>query len=127
MRDQDLPHKSVGRLGFQYLHLDRPLGATMDELVDVRVPAGVDRTRRALPDDLAFVDHGDAVGNLAGRRHVVGDGDGGGTQALHAVNDEVVNDVGHDRVETGGRLVEEDNLGIGGDGARQANALLHAA
>ncbi len=42
-------------------------------------------------------------------------------------DDEVVDDVGHDRIEARGRLVEEDDLGIGGDGAGQADALLHAA
>src|SRR5262245_39493307 len=104
--------RQASNLGFQYLHLDRTFGAAMDELVDVRIRAGVDGTRWALPDDLALVDHGDAVGDLACRRHVVGDGDGRCAQALHTVNDEVVDDVGHDRVETSGRLVEEDNLGI---------------
>ena len=45
----------------------------------------------------------------------------------HAFDDQIVDDVGHDRIEAGGRLVEEDDLGLGGDGARQADALLHAA
>ena len=47
--------------------------------------------------------------------------------SLHAFDDQVVDDVGHDRVEAGGRLVEEDDLGLGGDGAGQRHALLHAA
>ena len=41
--------------------------------------------------------------------------------------DEVVDDAGHDRVEAGGRLVEEDHRRVGGDGAGEADALLHAA
>ena len=68
-----------------------------------------------------------SIGDLARRRHVVGDRDGRGAEALHAVDDQIVDDVGHDRIETGGRLVEEDDLRIGRDGARQADALLHAA
>ena len=59
--------------------------------------------------------------------HVVGDRERGGAEALDAVDDQIVDDVGHDRVEAGGRLVEEDDLGIGGDGAGEAHPLLHAA
>jgi hypothetical protein len=99
----------------------------MDELVDVGVAALVDLVGLALPDDPALVDHGDVVGDLAGRRHVVGDRDGGGAEPLDAVDDEIVDDVGHDRVEAGRGLVEEDDLGVGGDGAGEADALLHAA
>ena len=33
-------------------------------------------------------------------------------RSLHALDDQVVDDVGHDRVEAGGRLVEEDDLGL---------------
>ena len=44
-----------------------------------------------------------------------------------ACDDQIVDDVGHDRIEAGGRLVEEDDLGLGGDGAGEADALLHAA
>ena len=47
--------------------------------------------------------------------------------SLDAVDDQIVDDVGHDRVEAGRRLVEEDDLGLGGDGAGEADALLHAA
>ena len=48
-------------------------------------------------------------------------------QILHRVDDQIVDDVGHDRIKARGRLVEEDDVGIGGDGARQPHALLHAA
>ena len=51
----------------------------------------------------------------------------GDAEILHRGDDQIVDDVGHDRIEAGGRLVEEDDLRIGGDGARQADALLHAA
>jgi hypothetical protein len=91
------------------------------------LPLRIDLVGLALPDDPALVDHGDVVGDLAGRRHVVGDRDGGGAEALDAVDDEIVDDVGHDRVEAGRRLVEEDDLGVRGDGAGEADALLHAA
>src|SRR6185295_4298951 len=48
-------------------------------------------------------------------------------ETLDAVDDEIVDDVGHDRVEAGRRLVEEDDLGIGGNGAGETHPLLHAA
>ena len=57
----------------------------------------------------------------------MGDRDGGGAQFLHAFDDKLVDDVGHDGIEAGGRLVEEDDLRFGGDGAGQRHALLHAA
>ena len=46
--------------------LDRAVGASVYELVDMVVAAIVDDVRRAVPDDLAFEQHGDVVGNLAG-------------------------------------------------------------
>ncbi len=57
----------------------------------------------------------------------MGDGDGGRAQLLHLRLDQIVDDVAHDGVEAGGRLVEENDLGLGGDGAGEADALAHAA
>src|SRR5690348_2244131 len=110
-----------------HLHLDRALGASVDELVNVRVARPIDLVLGAGPDNTPFVDHGDTVGDLARARHVMGDGDGGGAKVAHALHDQLVDDVGHDRVEPGGGLVEDDDLGLRRDGARQADALLHAA
>ena len=110
-----------------HLHLDRPLGAAVDELVDIGVAGMVDLGGRAVPDDAALVQHRDAVGDLARADHVVGDRDRGGAELAHAFDDQLVDHVGHDRVEPGGRLVEEDDLGLGGDGAGERHALLHAA
>src|SRR5262245_49271226 len=56
-----------------HLHLDRPFGSAVNELVDVSVVRLVDLAGRALPDQLALVQHGDAVTDLARARHVVGD------------------------------------------------------
>ena len=71
--------------------------------------------------------HGDAVGDLARARHVVGNRQRRRAELPHAFDDQVVDDIGHDRVEAGRRLVEEDDVGPGRDGARQRHALLHAA
>ena len=58
--------------------------------------------------------------------YVVGDRQGGGAQLVDALDDQFVDDVAHDRVEPGGRLVEEDDLGLGGDGTGERHAFLHA-
>src|SRR3546814_14249986 len=49
-----------------HLHLDRSVGAAVNELVDVGIAGAVDLRRRADPDDLALVEHGDAVGDAPG-------------------------------------------------------------
>ena len=106
---------------------DRAVGAAVDELVEVGVAGGVHRLDRAAPADAAVVQHRDVVGDGADRGHVVGDGDRGRAHLGDELADQLVDDVGQDRVEAGGRLVEEDHLGVGGDGAGEADALLHAA
>src|SRR5690606_29080863 len=70
---------------------------------------------------------GDAVGDLAHARHVVGDGKGARAETAHAFDDEAVDDVRHNRVEAGRRLVEKDDLRLGGDRAGEGDPLLHAA
>ena len=87
----------------------------------------VDLGGLALPDDLALVQHDDAVGDLARARHVMGDRQRGRPQIAHPLDDQLVDHVAHDRVEAGCRLVEEDDLGLRRDGAGQSHALLHAA
>src|SRR5260370_1103539 len=109
------------------LHLDRAGGAAVDELVDIGIAGIVDLRLGAVPDDFSVIDHGDPVGDLARRDHVVGDRYSRGAELLDAFHDELVDDVGHDRVEPARRLVEEDDLRLGGDGARQCDPLLHAA
>src|SRR5438094_467011 len=77
-------------LWFQNIHLDRPFGTAVDKLIDIRVSARIDRACRALPDDLAFVDHCDTVRDLARRCHVVGDGDRRGTEPFDRIDNEIV-------------------------------------
>jgi hypothetical protein len=66
------------------------------------------------------------VADLARAGHVVGDRHRGGAEVADAFHDQVVDDVGYDRIESGGRFVEEVDLGFAGDGACQRHALLHA-
>ena len=61
--------------------------------------------RAALDDDLAPVEHRDAVGDAEGRRHVVADDDAGHAGLFRDVADHVVDVLGGDRVEAGRRLI----------------------
>ena len=65
------------------------------------------------------------VGDARGLLHVVGD-DHERVVALQLVH-QVLDRGGRDRVERGGRLVEQDHLGLDGERARDAEALLLAA
>ena len=67
-------------------------------------------------DDLAAVHHGDAVGHLGDDAEVVGDQHDAGP-ALGLEGAHQVEDLGLDRdVERGGRLVGDEQLGLGGEG-----------
>src|SRR5712691_5874305 len=76
--------------------------------------------------DHALVHEDDAVGDLAGEAHLVGDDDHG-----HALAGEVQHDVEHFvddfGIERAGGLVEEHHLGPHGERARDGDALLLAA
>ena len=75
----------------------------------------------ALFDDPTAIDHDDAVGEAHGRQ-AVGDDEGGapGGRALERFHHDALG-VG---VETGGRLVEDENGGVPQHGARDGKALL---
>ena len=78
-------------------------------------------------DDLAEVHHGDAVGDVAHHRQVVRDDDVGQAELVLQVLEQV-DDLGLDRhVEGGDRLVGDDELGLEGERAGDADALALAA
>src|SRR5687767_13590024 len=114
-------------LQWPYRHLDRPFGLALHELLDMGVAGMVDVAGRPVPDDSPIIDHRGVVADHPQRLHVVGDGKGGGAQVVHALLDQLVDDLAHDRIEAGGRLVEKDDLRLGRDGTGQGHALLHAA
>ena len=64
---------------------------------------------------------------LRGRVHVVRHDDAGHRVLLARPQDQLVDHVAHDRVQPGGRLVVEHQLGVQGQGPGQAHALAHAA
>ena len=57
----------------------------------------------------------------------MGDGHRGCAHFHDNFADQIVDHTCHNWVETCGGFVEENNLGVGGDGARKPYALLHAA
>ena len=71
--------------------------------------------------------HGDLVGDGAGRGEVVGDRYRRAAKRADPVADEGVDRAGGDRVEAGGGLVEEQELWVADDRASKAHALLHTA
>ena len=71
----------------------------------------------AVEDDLAVVQEGDPVGQALGAGHVVADDHRGDLELLLGQQDHLVDLLDHDRVEAGGRLVEEHHLGVGDERA----------
>ena len=77
------------------------------------------------PDQMILpsLDHRDAVGDFACARHVVRDGQNARTNVARGGRDQIIDDIGGDRVETGGWFVEQQNLRVIGNCARQRDAL----
>src|SRR5581483_4711828 len=79
--------------------------------------AATERPRRSLRDDLAAGDHGDPVGELLGLVHVVRREEDGLAETAETF-DHVPRRAARGRVETGRRLVEEDELRVADQGER---------
>jgi hypothetical protein len=84
------------------------------------------RSRRAAGDDLAAADKRHLVGHLAGKSHFVGHEDEAGAEVFELA-DHLEDFGGHFRIEGGGRLVEEQPLRLGGEGAENGDPLLLSA
>ena len=110
-------------------------GLAADELADARVGAVFEPVGGAVEEDLRLaglepgerVEHDHAVGHLDDRLHVVRHDDAGRLLGALGLEDQLVDDVAHDRVEPGGRLVVEHDLGVERQGPGQADALAQAA
>src|SRR3546814_8472932 len=78
-------------------------------------------------DLLPVGQHRDTVADGVERVEVVCDEEDGKAERVAQLRDELVEAGGADRVEAGGRLVEEQKLRVEREGAGDAGALLHAA
>src|SRR5262249_4953809 len=117
-------------------HLAEPFaGFAADELADPRVRGGLQALRRAVVDDLRFlrpqpcqrVEHHHPGGDLGDSLHVVGHDHPGRLLGPLGLEDQLVDHVAHDRVETGGRLVVEHDFRADGQRPGQPDALPLAA
>jgi len=96
-------------------------------LLHDRVRILVENLRFFTSNAFAPKDQGDPVRNLKRAFQVVGDRDAGDAQFTLEIKDDAPDDIGHDGVEASGGLVEEEDLGLQGDGSGKAHAALHAA
>ena len=76
---------------------------------------------------MSVVQNGHVGTDLLHHGHLVGDDDDGDTQALVDVLDEAQDGAGGGGVQGGGSLVAQQDLGVGGQGAGDGDALLLAA
>src|SRR2546426_11811950 len=79
----------------------------------------------AARDHATFVQHSKLVADVPGAGNVVRDDDERGALLL-TVHEELVDLASCDRIQTGARLVDEQDVGIERHRARQASALAHA-
>ncbi len=82
---------------------------------------------RAQGDNLAFIHHGDAVGDAKGKVAVVGDDDRSDVDAAAETEDFFADDDGAQGVEFAGGFVVKDELRLDDEGAGDGDALFHAA
>src|SRR4051812_20530270 len=108
-------------------HADRANHLGVEELPHDRLLGGEQHLARAEHRQVLVVEQADVVGHGARRVDVVGDDQEGGVDLGVQVDDQLVEERGADRVETGVRLVEEHDLGVEDQGAGQTGPLAHAA
>ena len=99
-----------------------------DQALRVRVDRVLeDDPARTRLDDLAVLHHDDALGALGGETEVVRDEEHRGALLLRQLRHVVEDDALHRHVERRGRLVGDEQLGVGGEADADQRALTHAA
>jgi hypothetical protein len=74
----------------------------------------------------SFVEYDTAIDSSEDARQLMCDDDDGNSSVSAQAFDHVIELDGHDRIETGGRLVEKQELRLEHQGSGDAGALLHA-
>src|SRR3954468_2008715 len=98
-----------------------------EEMLGVRLLGVPQLLRRTDLDDAAVVQHRYHVADVERAADVVADHHARDAELLARSDDHLVDALGGERVEAGGRLVVEDDLRLPDDGAGQAHPLAHAA
>src|SRR5512143_1682076 len=112
---------------FDSLRRYRPHRTARNKLADDGVRRIFDLFWRTDLKDLALVQHGEPVRYLVGAVHVMGDCDRRHSQFFPQLDDELVDRVRRDGVQTRSRLIVQDDLRVHGDGSRKPNPFAHAA
>ncbi|MEE8172647.1 MAG: hypothetical protein V3T62_06925, partial [Alphaproteobacteria bacterium] len=73
----------------------------IEKLLDMRIAAFVTLVHRAAPDDFAVENHGDSIRDFTRTRHVMGNGKRCRAKLARAIDDQLVDDAGQDRVRPG--------------------------
>jgi len=105
-------------------------GGPGEKIVNERYFGCVAQCARVAPCHDAFrgfVQNDAAVGHQENAGQFVGHNDYGDAQVAAERQDELIEFDCRDRVETGGRLVEKEEIGLEYQGARNAGTLFHAA
>src|SRR5713226_8361329 len=106
------PQQSRGapRYSDRFLGLHTSFGLTVDELLDDGVGRRLNDGRRPDLHDPYLVQNGDRVCDLEDLRDLVAHHDGGEPEPLVQLADQAVDAIDENRIESGGGLVEEDDL-----------------
>src|SRR5262245_3562433 len=117
-------------------HFAEPLARLApDKLADANVRVVLERLGRAVVEHLRLarfqprerIEHDHAIGDLGHGLHVVGHDDSGRLLGALGLENQLVDDVAHDRIETSRGFVVEHHLGVECERPSQPDALALAA
>ncbi len=111
-RGRALPVRSIQIAGQETSH---PLVGRTHELLS-----------REVADKTAAVEQSDYIGNAQGPDNIVTDDQEGNAQALLHLQDQLVDGVGHQGIESGVRLIEEEEAWAQDDRSGQADPFPHS-
>src|SRR5437764_2708946 len=123
--DADAIPGCPGTDGVHLFHAKRALDGALDELLGKGVARLLQFLLGTLVDDLATVKENDVVADVYVGFDVVTDHYAGRLICLMDILDQVAEQRGAHRVQAGVRLIEEQDLGLEHEGARETGALSH--
>src|ERR1700680_165214 len=103
------------------------VGLALDKLPYDGIACVLDLVHRPHLTDLAFEQHRDSRSNRIGASHVVGNDNARYAELLPHADHQLIDDGTGDGIQSGGRLIIQDVLGLPRDRAGNAYALSHSA